>query len=175
MKEAEETKTEAEEQAPAPQQEPGGSARPALRDDPLSLFLMVAIAILGVMVAYESWRDGRLEERAELARFVAAQSRLDTTRCGLGVAGQAGERLVVTCPRLGLEEAARQAAGSLQAELSQGVAFEEVVLRGRDGMWICPADPAAWTAIRCERRDNPGPAEVVEARERARQRRLERK
>ena len=146
-----------------------------LRNDPLSMFLLVAIVVLGVMVLYEGWRDGRLEDQAELARLMAAQSGLDANRCAVGVAGQAGERLVLDCTGLALQEAAQEAAPKLGQQLPAGGAFEEVVLRGRDGIWICPPMPGRWGAGDCRQVASPGRDSVAAARERARQRRLERK
>lgn len=112
--------------------------RPPLREDPLSLLMLAAVALLALMY----WLDAR-----QLATLDAAQQRAIAialppalSACQAGAVGLDGLGWQLTCPALPLD---------VMLAASRGLAITgaaQLVLRGQDGVLICPLAAQSWPA-----------------------------
>lgn len=123
------------------------------RDDPLSVFLLVAAILLGAMYAWDEWQRSRLEAQIAHAEQIAERFAVDGVQCGVESTGLGGETLLFYCaslPARDLPVIAEEVPG-IGEELGY---FESVVFRGADAQLRCPASVDTWPDA-CDSEDVP--------------------
>jgi hypothetical protein len=108
--------------APAP--------RPPLREDPLSMLMLAAVALLALMYWLDARQVATLDAAQQRALAVALPPALSA--CQAGAVGLDGLGWQLTCPALPLEVMLSAARGLAPAGAAQ------LILRGQDGVLICP-------------------------------------
>jgi hypothetical protein len=120
--------------------------RTPLREDPLSVLMLVAVALLALMYWVDASQRATLEAAEQLAR--AAQLPPALSACAAHAVGLDGASWQLTCPALALDVVLAAARGP--SPLSVPASASAVVLRAQDAVLICPPDASGWPA-RCAR------------------------
>ncbi len=117
------------------------SERPRWRDDPLSVFLLLAALLLGGMYLLERAQTARLDEAAANAHALS-ETAWRPPDCTLHAAGQAGDTLVLDCraATTTLESIAEAVAGAPAHD------FESVIVVRESDRMRCPPAPDEWPA-----------------------------
>lgn len=122
------------------------SPRTPLREDPLSLLMLVAVALLALMYWLDASQRATLEAAEQTAR--TAQLPPALSACAAHAVGLDGAGWQLTCPALALDVVVAAARGATPLSLPAGAS--SVILRAQDAVLVCPPDASAWPA-RCER------------------------
>lgn len=138
------------------------AARRRWRDDPLSVFLMGALAVLGLMYLLDGRQDRALASGEAAAKQLKIAA-LDGGRCAWGTAGASQEVLVIRCRAWSAPETARKLAGAWTA--GPPAPWSRVAFRDGEQTIECAGPGARWPD-QCARHELPPPERYREARRR---------
>ena len=107
--------------------------------DPLSMVLVGAVVLLGVMYVLDDRNRAELLEREQAAKELGQRA---LAGCEVAATGAGGARLMVRCEGSARAQSERLAGQLGGAVVSAG--FAEVALRGGEETVVCPAQTSGW-------------------------------
>ncbi len=107
--------------------------------DPLSMVLIGAVVLLGVMYVLDERGRSQLQGMEQAAQEIGASK---LSGCKVSAAGARGERLLAQCE--GSARAQTEGQGARLGDAALAAGFTDVAWRGTQETVVCPAQTSGW-------------------------------